>query len=119
MCNYDCCVYFKKTSGGGIIYLLLYVDDMLIACHDKEEINHLKRLLSREFEMKELEKVKRILGMDIIKNRSKKILFLTQQSYIKKVLVRFGMNDTKQVQTLLVNHFKLYAAQCPQTEVEQ
>ncbi|KAH9706020.1 Integrase catalytic domain-containing protein [Citrus sinensis] len=52
MCNYDCCVYFKETSGRGMIYLLLYVDDMLIACHDKEEINHLKKLLSREFEMK-------------------------------------------------------------------
>ena len=60
-CNYDCCVYFKETSGGGMIYLLLYVDDMLIACHDKEEINHLKKLLRREFEMKELGEAKRIL----------------------------------------------------------
>ncbi|KAH9723770.1 hypothetical protein KPL70_007243 [Citrus sinensis] len=118
-CNYDCCVYFKETSGGGMIYLLLYVDDMLIACHDREEINHLKRLLSRKFEMKELGKAKRILKMDIIRNRSKKILFLTQQSYIKKVVVRFGMNDAKQVQTPLANHFKLSAVQCPQTEAKQ
>ncbi|KAH9779695.1 Integrase catalytic domain-containing protein [Citrus sinensis] len=118
-CNYDCCVYFKETSGGGMIYLLLYVDDMLSACHDMEEINHLKRLLSKEFEMKELGKAKRILGMDIIRNRSKKILFLTQQSYIKNVLVRFGMNDAKQMQTPLANHFKLFAAQCPQTKAKQ
>ena len=102
-----------------MIYLLLYVDDMLIACHDREEINHLKRLLSRKFEMKELGKAKRILKMDIIRNRSKKILFLTQQSYIKKVVVRFGMNDAKQVQTPLANHFKLSAVQCPQTEAKQ
>ena len=102
-----------------MIYLLLYVDDMLIACHDKEEINHLKKLLRREFEMKELGEAKRILGMDIIRNRSKKSLFLTQQSYIQKVLVRFGMNYGKQVQTPLASHFKLSAAQCPQTEAEQ
>ena len=92
---------------------------MLIICHDQEEINHLKKLLSREFEMKELEEAKRILGMDIIRNTSKKILFLTQHSYIKKVLVRFGMNDAKQVQIPLASHFKLSAAQCPQTEAEQ
>ena len=48
-----------------MIYLLLYVDDMLIACHDREEINHLKKLLKSEFEMKELGEAKRILGMDI------------------------------------------------------
>ena len=60
-----------------MIYLLLYIDDMLIVCHDREEINHLKRLLSREFEMKELGEAKRILGMDIIRNRSKQSLFLT------------------------------------------
>ncbi|KAH9750945.1 Integrase catalytic domain-containing protein [Citrus sinensis] len=110
-CSYDCCVYFKETSRGGMIYLLLYVDDMLIACHDREEINHLKNLLSREFEMKELGEAKRILGMDIIINKSKKSLLLTQQSYIRKVLVRFGMNDAKQVHTPLASHFKLSAAQ--------
>ena len=102
-----------------MIYLLLYVDDTLIACHDMEEINHLKKLLSRKFEMKELGEAKRILGMDIIRNISKKSLFLTQQNYIQKVLVRFGMNEAKQVQTPLVSHFKLFAAQCPQTEAEQ
>ncbi|KAH9672650.1 hypothetical protein KPL70_017818 [Citrus sinensis] len=118
-CSYDCCVYFKEISGGGMIYLLLYVDDMLIACHDMEGINHLKKLLSRKFEMKELGEAKRILGMDIIINRSKKSLFLTQQNYIQKVLVRFGTNEAKQVQTPLASHFKLSAAQCPQTEAEQ
>ena len=46
-------------------------------------------------------------------------MFLTQQSYIQKVLVRFGMNYGKQVQTPLASHFKLSAAQCPQTEAEQ
>ena len=61
-CSYNCCVYFKKISGGRMIYLLVHVDDMLITCHDKKENDHLKKLLSREFEMKELGEPKRILG---------------------------------------------------------
>lgn len=46
-------------------------------------------------------------------------MFITQQGYIKKVLLKFGMNNVKQVQTSLANHFKLSAAQCSQTDAEQ
>ena len=33
-CNYDCCVYFKQLNQNKHNYLLLYVDDMLIACEE-------------------------------------------------------------------------------------
>lgn len=36
-CNYDSCVYFRKEDSGSTAYLLLYVDDMLIAAKDKIE----------------------------------------------------------------------------------
>lgn len=32
--NYDSCVYFRKLPDGSFVYLLLYVDDMLIAVKD-------------------------------------------------------------------------------------
>ena len=47
--NYDSCVYLK-TVNGSTIYLLLYVDDMLIAAKSMSEINELKKQLSNEFE---------------------------------------------------------------------
>lgn len=52
--NYDWCVYHKLLESGKIVHLLLYVNDMLIACHDMDEILSLKAELSREFEMKDL-----------------------------------------------------------------
>lgn len=45
--------------------MLLYVDDMFIAGSDMEDINRLKWLLGHEFEMKDLDVVKKILGMEI------------------------------------------------------
>lgn len=51
---YDPCVYFCKLPGGDFIYLLLYVDDMLIASRDSKAIDSLKAKLSSEFEMKDL-----------------------------------------------------------------
>ena len=113
--NYDCCVYYRDIRDGKMIYLLLYVDDMLII----DEYNHLKGLLSSEFDMKDLGAARKILGIEIIKDRRRKLMFLTQQSYVKKVLVRFGMYESKSVQTPLANHCKLSAAQCPQTDAEQ
>ena len=64
-CNYDSCVYFK-VSDDVTVYLLLYVDDMLIACKDKCKIEHVKEILKSVFEMKDLGLAKKILGMEII-----------------------------------------------------
>ena len=63
--DYDCCVYIRKLHGGDYIYLLLYVDDMLIASRSKVEIDRLKSKLSKEFEMKDMGAVRKILCMEI------------------------------------------------------
>ena len=67
--KYDHYVYLHKVQDGSFIYLLLYVDDMLIASKNLGEIEKLKARLNKEFEMKDLGEAKIILGMEIIKNR--------------------------------------------------
>ena len=52
-CEYDCCVYLKKVEHGSYLYLLLYVDDMLIAAEKKSDVDKVKLLLSKEFDMKD------------------------------------------------------------------
>ena len=59
------CVYFKDLKNAGYVYLLLYVDDMLIVSKEMSEINRLKSLLSKRFQMKDLGPAKVILGMEI------------------------------------------------------
>ena len=109
--KYDSCVYFGRSDQGGVAYLLLYVDDMLIASKYKLEIERLKNMIKAEFEMKDLSNAKRILGMDITRDRSVGTLFLSQEKYIKKVLERFEIQDCKPVQTPLSPQFKLSATQ--------
>ena len=46
-----------------MIFLLLYVDDMLIAFVSHQEILKLKQQLGSVFEMRDLGKAKKILGM--------------------------------------------------------
>ena len=57
--DYDSCVYIKFIDGSPI-YLLLYVDDMLIAAKSRKEITTVKKLLSSEFDMKDLGVAKKI-----------------------------------------------------------
>ena len=86
---------------------------MLIATKSMKEITTLKAHLSSEFEMKDLGAAKKILGMEITRNRDSRVLFFSQQNYIKKVLHRFNMHDAKSVSTPIAPHFKLSASQCP------
>uniref|UniRef100_A0A3Q7HN83 Reverse transcriptase Ty1/copia-type domain-containing protein n=1 Tax=Solanum lycopersicum TaxID=4081 RepID=A0A3Q7HN83_SOLLC len=81
------------------IYLVLYVDDILIAVKKKYDIQKLKGLLSAEFEIKDLGDARKILGMEIIRDRERRKLFLSQRSYIQKVLARFGMSSSKPIDT--------------------
>ena len=56
--GYDDCVYIKKENGNIKTYLLLYVDDMLIAAANMEDISKLKNQLQSGFEIKDLGNVK-------------------------------------------------------------
>lgn len=34
MCSYGCCVYLRKVNEDDVIYLIVYIDDMLLTCRD-------------------------------------------------------------------------------------
>ncbi|KAE8684439.1 GDSL esterase/lipase [Hibiscus syriacus] len=75
--KYDHCVYLRELEDGSYIYLLLYVDDMLIASRSQTEIAKLKTQLNREFEMKDLGEAKKILGIEISRDKKLGRLFST------------------------------------------
>jgi hypothetical protein len=117
--NYDHYIYLNRFPNGSFVYLLLYVDDMLIASHDKSLIIELKVQLSHEFDMKDLGPAKKILGMKIQCDRRVGTLFLSQKSYIEKVLEKYNLSNCKSVATPFASHFKLSSRQRPVIEDEK
>ncbi|CAL5368022.1 unnamed protein product [Camellia sinensis] len=79
-------------------------------------INRLKLELSKSFAMKYLGLAKQILGMKIIRDRKKGLIWLSQESYIEKVLKRFNMDKAMPISCPLVGHFKLSSNQCSTSE---
>ena len=117
-CGANHCCYLKFFDNSYII-LLLYVDDMLIVESSIEEINDLKKQLSKQFAIKDLGAAKQILGMRIIRDKANGTLKLSQSEYVKKVLNRFNMNEAKPMSTPLGIHFKLSKEQSPKIEEER
>ena len=63
--------------------------------------------------MKDLGAAKKILGMEIMRDRVARRLSLSQKGYIEKVLRKFNMQNAKPVTTPLAAHFRLSFASCP------
>ena len=72
--------------------------------------------MKEEFDIKELGESKRILDIDIIRERTKRLLTIYQSNYCYKVLKRFNMLDAKQVVVPLAQQFKLSTAKYPNPE---
>ena len=90
---------------------------MLIAAKSTCEVDRLKSLLHKEFDMKDLGIAKKILGMEIHRYRESRKQ-LSQKKYIRKVFEKFNMQDAKPVSTPLANHFKLSGSQLLNNEKE-
>uniref|UniRef100_A0A3Q7IIS4 Reverse transcriptase Ty1/copia-type domain-containing protein n=1 Tax=Solanum lycopersicum TaxID=4081 RepID=A0A3Q7IIS4_SOLLC len=86
---------------------------------DKELIAKLKKDLSKSFDMKDLGPAQQILGMNIVRERIKRKLWLSQEKYIERVLERFNMKSAKPVSTPLASHLKLSKQMCPTTKEEK
>jgi Reverse transcriptase (RNA-dependent DNA polymerase) len=78
-------------SGSLVIFLVLYVDDILLIGNDILMLNSVKSSLIRVFSMEDLDEATYILGIRIFHERSKRLISLSQSTYIRKVLERFNM----------------------------
>ncbi|KAL0287935.1 UNVERIFIED_CONTAM: Retrovirus-related Pol polyprotein from transposon TNT 1-94 [Sesamum calycinum] len=92
--DFDLCVY-KKVSGSSIVFLVLYVDNILLIENDIKILGDTKAWLSTQLSMKDLGEASYILRIKISRDRSKRILGMTQNPYVEKVLERFKMEHSK------------------------
>ena len=70
-----------------MLLVLLYIDDMLIVSNDKSLINKLRYQLSNEFVIKDRSVTKKILGIEIHRDRKDNKLNLSQRKYLGKYLI--------------------------------
>jgi len=89
----DNCIYAKFRGGNYIFLILLYVDDILLASNDRNLLQETKRFLSSNFDMKGMGQASYVLGIQILRDRRKGTLGLSQKTYIENVLKRYNMQN--------------------------
>ena len=100
------------------MFLTLYVNDILLVGNNLEMINATKQW-SSIFEIKDMGEARYVLGVEIVRNRPKKLLGICQEAYIKRVLERFRMHHSKHVDTPVEKGLILSLYQCPKTDQEK
>ena len=114
----DPCVY-KKCNGEHVIFLILYVDDILIIGNDISSLQAMKAWLNGSFSMKDLGDASYILGIKIYRDRYRRLIGLSQSAYIDKVLERFKMENAKKGFLPILSGVPLSKAQSPVSKVNQ
>ena len=111
------CVYVR-TSGSIVVFLVLYVDDILLMGNDIPTLQSVKAWLGKCFSMKDMGDAAYILGIKIYRDRSRRLIGLSQSTYIDKVLKKFNMQDSKKGFIPMQHGLALSKAQCPSSSSE-
>ena len=113
----DNCVY-AKFKNGKYIFLVLYVDDILLASSDVNLLLETKKFLSSKFDMKDLDEASFILGIEIHLDRENGVLELSQKAHLEKVLKKYSMQNYKSSPALIVKGDRYGKFQCLRNQYE-
>ena len=92
MASADHSLYVRMTDKG-IVAVVIYVDDLIVGGDSLEEIEYVKSLVKKKFDMKDLGVLRYFLGIEII--RTPDGIWLSQKQYVLDMLSKYGMADCK------------------------
>lgn len=88
----DKCLYELK-QGNKVCYLLIHVYDLLTATNDDLMESEAMSIIGRNFELKNLGRVRHFLGIDVIEENGK--FFISQPNYIDKIVNEAQLSEGK------------------------
>eukprot|EP00253_Pinus_taeda_P031863 PITA_31863 len=101
----DDATLFVKKVGKTVVYLVVYVDDLLMTGNNESYIASIKKEIGKSFEMTDLGYVHYYLGIEVTQHP--KSIFLSQKKYIGDLLNRFCMTECNPLSTPMEQNLKL------------
>jgi len=74
-----------------MIFVALYVDDLIFMDNNNEMIEEFKGIMRREFEMTDLGLMKFFLGLEV--SQEKTSIFVSQETYAKEILKKYKIEN--------------------------
>ena len=97
---------FYRHSSQGCIYLIVYVDDIVITGSDQQRILQLKQHLSNEFQSKDLRKLRYFLVIEVA--QSKDGVVISQRKYAMDILEETCLLNSKPIDTPMDPNVNFY-----------
>jgi transposase InsO family protein len=118
-CMSDAGIYISETSGEAPMYLVLFVDDMLLICKELSRVLAFKEAIASEFAIHDLGEVKDFLGCQVVRDRPNRRLFMSSTMKIDALVESFDLDgETRKVETPMSKSF-VPTAQSVQQNVEE
>jgi hypothetical protein len=95
----DYCAYIRRGDGDAITIAIVWVDDIIGAASNKTLNNNLEKVLASKYEIKAIGEPTLMLGINILRDKSRKLIQLSQSHYIDGILKKFGMQDCSPIST--------------------
>ncbi|KAJ1691007.1 hypothetical protein LUZ63_015162 [Rhynchospora breviuscula] len=95
-CPYEHALYVKENKGN-LLYVALYVDDLIFMGNDEKMIKEFKEVMTREFEMTDLGLMKYFLGLEV--RQEKTWILVSQEAYAKEILKKYKMDECNPIST--------------------
>ena len=108
-----------KVSGSKYIFLVSYVDDILLPDNDTDMLVETKQLLFSHFDMKDLGETSYVLSIQILRDRPNDILRLSQHMYIELILKRFNMQSSSSGKAPIVKGDRFSKGQYPHNDIQR
>ncbi|KAJ7961681.1 Retrovirus-related Pol polyprotein from transposon TNT 1-94 [Quillaja saponaria] len=96
-CPHEYALYVKAHENGNVLFVCLYVDDLIFTGNNPIMFEDFKKAMTCEFEMTDMGLMSYYLGFEVKQNDGG--IFISQEGYAKDVLKKFQMLDSNSVNT--------------------
>ena len=103
----DPCLYTWIHPVHGLVYILVYVDDLIVAGKSRDGVQAVKNSVSATFDVRDMGQVKDFIGMKVMRDRAAKMLTLSNPGHVTALLEAFGMSKSTPNKTPMVLGAKL------------
>jgi len=104
-CPSEQTLFIKRSSGGNILIVSIYVDDLIYTSNDTCMMIKFKNSMMQAFDMSNLGKMRFFLGIEILQKTGG--IFMFQRKYANDILMKFGMSESKPVKSFIVHGIKM------------
>jgi len=105
--NVESCLYEWCHPVHGRVFILMYVDDLIVAGEKLDGGKAVNRFVSAKFEVRDMGEEKEFIGMKVMRNRAAKTLTFSNPGHTATLLEAFEMDKVKPNKTPMASGVKL------------